>query len=191
MSEEDVLIIRHRLKNVLDWLLMSFRRIKEHLAETGKEIPEAVVSPDSMIIMNNSTSMNLILYNCLTSCSQKFVPVVVDWLYNFLEDRFEKGHDDLTSVEQDYLRVMLDYVHEKVMRKLRADDGNRWGKEEISEVQVLSTPMDRKNTQTSDLQLTDEEVEWIHSSNNKNSMADTDLKWMTDTEEIELDIPKR
>ena len=62
--------------------------------------------------------------------------------------------------------------------------------------------MDRKDTQTSDLQLTDKEVEWICNSNNKNSMADTDdSEWITDTdgckgsvkviEVIELDIPKR
>ena len=85
MSEEETLVIWHRLKNVLDWLLISFRRIKEHLADTGKVIQEAVVCPDTMTIMNNSTSRNLILYNCLISCSQNDISVVVDWLYNFLD----------------------------------------------------------------------------------------------------------
>ena len=85
--------------------------------------------------------MNLILYNCLTSCSQNDVPVVVDWLYNFLEDRFEKGQDDLTSVEQDYLRVMLDYKYKMVMIKLRADDENICGKEAICELKDDSEMM--------------------------------------------------
>ena len=110
--------------------------------------------------------MNLILYNCLISCSPKDVSVVVDWLYNFLEDRFEIRRDDLTPVEQDYLRVMLDYVHEAVMLKLSANY---------------------------------EKVEWIHSSNKKICIADTDESlWITETDcegsvkilkEIELEVP--
>ena len=141
MSEEHEIYIKQRLRNVLDWLHISLRRLREHLAETGKVIQEAVVSPAAIAIMKNSTSINLILYNCLISCSRNDVPVVVEWLYDFLEERIESGHDDLTLIEQDCLRAMLDYVHEMVMMELRAND---------------------------------EEVEWIHSSNNKISMADTD-----------------
>ena len=35
MSEEEALVIWHKLKNAIHGLLMSFRRLKEHLAETG------------------------------------------------------------------------------------------------------------------------------------------------------------
>ena len=79
MSEEEALAVWCRLKQLLDWLFISFRRLKEYLAETGKEIQEAIVSPDAIVVMN-SASINLKLYNCLTSCSRKDVPVVVDWL---------------------------------------------------------------------------------------------------------------
>ena len=66
MSEEEALAVWHRLKQLLDWLFISFRRLKEYLAETGNEIHEAIVSPDAIVVMN-STSMNLKLYNCFTN----------------------------------------------------------------------------------------------------------------------------
>ena len=52
MSEEEALVIWHKLKNAIHWLLMSFRRLREHLTGTGKEIRVSDVLGETTREMN-------------------------------------------------------------------------------------------------------------------------------------------
>ena len=127
MSVADQLVIKHRLRIVIDQLFTGFRSIKVKFPELLKQQIQTIVSLEAITIMNSSTSINEALLNCLSYPA----PVVNEWLYDTLEDCFEGDCDKLTSVEQEYMRKLLDCLYAMAKTKLKMTGNDECQKKQV------------------------------------------------------------
>ena len=103
---------------MVDKLFTGFRSIKDQLPELLKlQLQQTIVSLEAIAILK-STSIDTDLCNCLSYS----VPVMKEWLYDILEDCFEGGRDELTSVEQEYMKRLLNCLYAVAKMKLKMTD---------------------------------------------------------------------
>ena len=72
-----------------------------------QQLQQTIVSSEAIAIME-SISIDQDLCNCWSY----LVPVIKEWLYDMLEDSFEWDRDEMISLEQEYLRRLLDCLYD-------------------------------------------------------------------------------
>ena len=162
LSVADKLIIKHRLRIVVDKLFTGFRSIKDQLAELLKlQLQQTIVSLEAIAILK-STSIDTDLCNCLSYP----VPVMKEWLYDILEDCFEGGCDELTSAEQEYLKRLLNCLYAVAIMKLSKTDKDKCLKEvsnDLHEYIPMDVESDCNNTDSTHNQQNESEYSIIKS----------------------------